>query len=174
MGVIVIDRIALVIDSCSDNGDIPGLIEAIKNCHIYLECLHGDDSNIPLIYYFIANAYSAIKDIKNNGKSSDWDWEDDTRCKELLYLRKCISSNSFNRLDKIRQCQAFTNLANLLDNTGRPIQATKNWNMAITVDKYFQWQCSTRPMDYIHLPSSFLTMVISSLFFKKYTRCTSL
>jgi tetratricopeptide (TPR) repeat protein len=134
----MIDKIALTIDSCSDNADMSGLVEAIKICHTYLESLQDDDQNIPLAYYFLSNAYSSIRDInKNNGKLSDLDWEDDTRSKELLCLRKSILSDSFYKLDKIRKCQIFTNIANLLDSTGRPVQAIKYWNKAIATDKYF-------------------------------------
>lgn len=126
------------VDEYSEHSDILGLEKTIDECHAFIESISNEGPDAPLVHYFVANAHSAIRIIKESkDKSSSWAWESHSRSSELLSLRKATTHKDFIFLDDTRKCQIFTNLGNLFNNTGRTLQALNYWSKAIAVDSFF-------------------------------------
>lgn len=89
------------------------------------------DTDGALVEYFRANAWAALSHIANTRQS--WSWEDPERQAELLALSRAASHSGFASLDKVRQCQIFTNHANLLNTVGRSIDAIAVWDSALRI-----------------------------------------
>lgn len=86
-------------------------------------------------HYFRANAWA--NRTQESGDVQSWAWEQLERQNEILELRRAVSHCGFGKLDKLRQCQILTNLANNQDAVGRFIEAIATWDRAITIDERF-------------------------------------
>lgn len=134
----MIESLGLKIDNCLDSRDVCGLDEAIAECLDYICEQSNDSKEVPLVRYFISNAYSGIRyGCEASSNYSPWAWQSSIRAEELLNLRRCISHRAFSVLDTQRQCQIHTNIGNIFSNTGRICQAIEHWNKAIAIDPYF-------------------------------------
>lgn len=134
----MLEMLGKKIDACEDSNNIQGLREVIKECYAFIEQNIDSATEIPICYFFISNAYSAIKKINEiNAEYSPWTWDDNERGNILLNLRKSMSHKNFINIDPIRQCQIFTNTGNLLSNTGRTISAVQYFRKARMLNKYF-------------------------------------
>ena len=82
-----------------------------------------------LVHYFKANAWQNRFILQE--KNSQWDWEQPEIQQQILELRRAVTHTGFKKLDKLRQCQIFTNLANQLNTVGRTIEAIQIWDRAL-------------------------------------------
>lgn len=89
------------------------------------------------LFYFAANAYSAIDAIKSREHEIYWQWEKLEATKEILLLRAAVSDDHFGALMPQRRCQIFTNLGNALNKVGRPVEAIEAWDKAIAIIPFF-------------------------------------
>lgn len=132
-----INKIGSKIDRATDIGDVDALKSAI------LECEKFGESAPPTIFYFLANAYFSLRKIAESSSSDVvWEWRNDYRQKELLYLRKAAQHIDFDLLHPYRKSQIYTNLGTLLQNTGRfidgfyflekALKVTPNFGMALS------------------------------------------
>ncbi len=134
----MIKSFGLKIDNCLDNKDVCGLDEAIAECLDYISEQPDDCKEVPLVRYFISNAYSGIRyGCETSSDHSPWAWQSNIRSEELLNLRRSISHDAFSALEIRKQCQIYTNVGNIFCNTGRICQAIKHWDKAIAIDPYF-------------------------------------
>ena len=130
-----LDKLAEKIDAALDLRDLEELRQCTEQCERMLRSAHDFDR--PLIYYFQANAYSAIRKIKSTNENYLWNWIQPEYTKEILALRQSIRHQNFSRLDAIRRCQILTNLGNSLNAVGRPIEAIEMWDEALKITPIF-------------------------------------
>ena len=57
--------------------------------------------------------------------------------KQILYLRRALTSPGFETLEARRRCEILTNLGNLLSTLGRFVEARATWTQALVVDPCF-------------------------------------
>ena len=120
-----LDDLAHAIDAASDAGDEALLRQLAGECESRLGTAEGVD-RVRLRYYQ-SNTYSAIITAKQNDADYIWSWEQPDGIQNILLLRQAISEPAFAILDPIIACQIRTNLANRLNNLGRPIAANEQW-----------------------------------------------
>ena len=96
----------------------------------------NDENNITL-HYFLANGYNCLRDLKHKNTKKIWDFQLDESVKEIFHLRKAISNISFQKIEKQRQCQIYTNLGNCFNFIGRFIEAQQYWNKAVEISPDF-------------------------------------
>lgn len=130
-----IETLAHQIESAGKNSEVEALETNIKAC----EYLINNGNNNPVLLYFIANAYSFLRRIQENENQNinAWEWNNDYRKQELISLRKAILHPHFNELHQYRKCQIYTNLGNILSNTGRFIEAFDEWDRALEIESGF-------------------------------------
>lgn len=126
--------IGLAIDLAADAGNLPKLNELV--CTI--DALLGQEGQKKaVLFYFRANAYSAIRTTDPAFQERQFDWEQPELTKEIISLREAVRSSEFADLDIVRQCQILTNLGNALHAVGRPIDALAAWDEALLLDPRF-------------------------------------
>ena len=124
-----LEQLAIEIDKASDQSDLETLSRCLERCEKMLKSAQNMDR--PLIYYFQANTFSAIRQIKANDETYLWSWVQPERTSEVLALRQSIRDPHFHHLDKIRRCQILTNLGGVFNAIGRPIEALEMWDSAL-------------------------------------------
>ena len=137
-----LEQLGMKIDEASDQSDLEALSRCLARCEKMLESTQNADR--PLIYYFKANIFSAIRKIKANDEAYRWNWVQPERTSEVLALRKSIRDQHFCHLDQIRRCQILTNLGIVFNAIGRPIEAIKMWNKALRIIPLFAMALGNR------------------------------
>lgn len=127
-----IQYIARLVDISCDLRKIDGLEFSIYLSN-KLQKLIIDDSQRVVLHYFIANAWSCIRNINRNGSKKLWDWEQGEIEKEIYNLRIALKIGPPPEY----KCQLLTNLGNLMDHIGRFIEAIEYWNEALSVSSSF-------------------------------------
>lgn len=141
------------IDDAIDCGDTGALNKLITECS---QLNLKEDS--PTLLYFIANIFSALRNLSENEKSiNTWEWNSDYRKKEFLNLRKAIQHNKFKDINAARRCQIHTNLGNLLSNTGRFIEAFDEWEKALRIFPKFSMALIQIPYCLFHVYSKLVS-----------------
>ena len=130
-----LDDLAHAIDAASDAGDEASLRQLAGECESRLGTAEGVD-RVRLRYYQ-SNTYSAIISAKQNDADYIWSWEQPDGIQNILLLRQAISEPAFEVLDPIITCQIRTNLANRLNNLGRPIAANEEWLKVLETEPRF-------------------------------------
>jgi hypothetical protein len=97
---------------------------------------------LALLNYFLGNAWDNKRKI--HPQRNRWGWEDDALGKEIICLRLALKEEGFLKLDKMRQCQILTNLANLLNEVGRASEAFWYWNKALKIEPRFSMAHANR------------------------------
>lgn len=120
-----LNEIAQLIDSASDLDDEALLSRLAGECEQRLTVASGED-RVHLRYYE-ANAYAGIMDCRRMDPAYAWNWEQPDGVRVILLLRQAIAEPSFKKLNKVYVCQIRTNLANRLNELGRPIAANEQW-----------------------------------------------
>ncbi len=153
-----LEIIGQLVDCSNDLGRIEGTDRAYKLCDT-LATRNTSDKHKTLLEYFRANLWATRLHIKekewhknqkrtqtNSGKAATippmedgnpWAWEQPERQEEILCLRRCINSPGFNKVDRFRRCQIYTNLANQLNTVGRPVDALEYWDRALSEHEMF-------------------------------------
>ena len=80
-------------------------------------------------HYFRANIWSARR--RAEGHWQAWAWKSEFIDGEILELRKAVAHPGFAELDPIERAQILTNLGNILNHTGRFIEAIEYWDRAL-------------------------------------------
>ena len=124
-----LDDLADAIDSASDAGDEVRLRKLCNDCERELATAKGEQ-RVHLRYYQ-SNTYAAIITSKHRDADYTWSWEQPDGVQNILLLRQAISEQSFEGFDPVVACQIRTNLANRLNNLGRPIAANEQWLKAL-------------------------------------------
>jgi tetratricopeptide (TPR) repeat protein len=125
--------IGSLIDLSDDLGKPDGARRALELSDL-LEATKLPEADAALLEYFRANAWSVLQ---RHEPMNLWDWKQPALGKQIFYLRKCVCHTAFSKLDKLRRCQAFTNLGNCMDTVGRFIEAQEYWGQALTLEPKF-------------------------------------
>ena len=137
-----LEQLGMEIDKASDQSDLETLSQCLKRCEKMLKSVRNADR--PLIYYFQANTFSAIQQIKANDETYLWSWVQPERTSEVLALRQSIRDPHFHHLDKMRRCQILTNLGRVFNAIGRPIEALEMWDSALKIIPQFAMALGNR------------------------------
>ena len=132
--------LAHYIDQSTDTGNEEQAKIALSLCD-YLNT-RLPDIHEPEIYYFKANIWSTIKQIKHQDDSTIWDWEQPEILNEIYWLRCAIRSDSFSKLENIRQCQILVNTGNILSHIGRVVEAIEYRERALLLIPKFAMACA--------------------------------
>ncbi|MFT6100482.1 MAG: tetratricopeptide (TPR) repeat protein [Arenicella sp.] len=101
-----------------------------------------------LAYYFQSNAYAELDEISQHDEDYFLSWEREYLGLKLSSLRKAKRHNSFQKLDKTRQCQILTNTGIALNSLGRSIDAIEQFNLALEIIPDFAMALSARSSAY--------------------------
>jgi tetratricopeptide (TPR) repeat protein len=93
-------------------------------------------------HYYRANICSGKRHASDEWKS--WVWKSKNIDSEILELRRAIQHIGFVELDKVAQAQAYTNLGNILNHTGRFIEAIECWDLALSIIPRFAMASGNR------------------------------
>lgn len=92
-------------------------------------------------HYFLANAWSNLKTLRRTGTGKSWDWEQKEIEQEIFHLRTALKNGSLP--DNVL-CAALTNLANLLNEIGRSVEAVEYWDKALGKSPSFAMACGNK------------------------------
>jgi len=125
------------LDRACDLGNEEELCTIIASNQEYVERL--DDSKVKAtLYYFLANAWSRLHDIRHkNDQSSIWEYEQETINNQIINLRKAKKEKGFSEVPIEYQCAILTNLANIFDHTGRTVYSLNLYNQALLIEPNF-------------------------------------
>ena len=124
-------ELAQAIDAASDAGDVQELRRLAEICARQATAVTGPDR--VLLHYYHSNTYAALISIEGTDREYLWSWEQPDGVRNILLLRKATSDPDFSEIDPIVQCQIRTNLANRLNNLGRPIAAIEQWSSVLEI-----------------------------------------
>ena len=91
------------------------------------------DENFTTLHYDLSNGWHYLKSLKYKTLEDVWNFQMEELTKEIFHLRKAISSVGFQKVEKERQCQIYTNIGNSFSFVGRFIEAQYYWNKAIDI-----------------------------------------
>ncbi|ACZ11800.1 hypothetical protein [Sulfurospirillum deleyianum] len=132
-----LDELANIIDRDCKEKNEKELHTIISINQEYVETLF--DSKIKAtLYYFLANAWSALRTIKQEQNTSViWYYEQHELNQEIIHLRKARNEKDFSKLRIEYQCSILTNLANIFSHAGRTIQAIRLYSQALNIESNF-------------------------------------
>ncbi|KAF1687561.1 hypothetical protein B1992_02535 [Pseudoxanthomonas broegbernensis] len=87
------------------------------------------DRDVSRAHYFRANIWSAKR--RASPDCSAWLWKSEHIDGEILELRKALGHPGFAKFDPVERAQIHTNLGNVLNHTGRFIEAIEYWDRAL-------------------------------------------
>ena len=122
------EQIGIEIDKAADLGDKNELGDLVCEIDALLD---KQSSNNAILFYFRANALSAIRKSDPSFQESQFDWKQPELTKEIISLREAIRCSAFKDLNIVQRCQIWTNLGNAFDAVGRPIDALAAWSEAL-------------------------------------------
>lgn len=139
-----LDELAKKIDHYSDISDSDQLSRLVNECLQHAAIAKGTERVI--LHYFESNAHAALRKIKCADENYLWGWEQPEAIAEILALRRAIADPAFVELDRIRRCQIKTNLGNLLNHIGRPVEAIEQWDDALLIIPEFAMALGNRAL----------------------------
>ena len=125
--------IARLTDLSFDLRKVEGLQHSIKLSEELQKSSLSDEQRAKS-QYFLANAWSYLKTLSRVGTDKSWDWEQEEIEKEILHLRTALKTGS---LPKDLMCPILTNLGNVMNETGRFVEAIEYWDSALSVSSSF-------------------------------------
>lgn len=99
-------------------------------------------------HYFRANIWSSKRRASPDWQS--WHWRSKAIDGEILELRRALMHLGFGELDPREQAQIYTNLGNILNHTGRFVEAIEYWDRALIVVPKFAMACGNRGLGLTH------------------------
>ncbi len=126
-----LDDLGRRIDEASDAGDKAALEALDAEC---AQLLAHDAPADALLFYFRANVQDGLQSALH---PRDWSWRQRHRELQILYLRQARITPSFAALTPSRRAQIVTNLANQMSTLGRPIEAMRLYEVALTASPMF-------------------------------------
>jgi len=122
------DTLAELIDASGNLKREQGLKHSIKLGEELLNFKDKLIEKIPLIHYFLSNAWSELEK-----PDSKWTWENKEIEKQIIHLRKAVLHKCFCDFDTIRQCHIYTNLGGKFSFLGRFVEAQSYWDQALKI-----------------------------------------
>jgi tetratricopeptide (TPR) repeat protein len=83
-----------------------------------------------LLHYFLSNAWSNQRALKEGGEMPDFGWQQEEIVQELRHLRESLASDD-GLLPDDRVCQVLTNLGNSMSHVGRFSEAIAYWDASL-------------------------------------------
>ncbi|MGL4865002.1 MAG: LA2681 family HEPN domain-containing protein [Cetobacterium sp.] len=130
-----IQKLGTLIDISGILCDKEGIEKSIEVCNRKLNEIEFGDQNYGVICYFLGNAYSNLKNIRNK---NNWESENNID-KQIKYYKMALQNN----IHPITKCQIYTNLGNLYDNLGQPIKSILYREKALDIDPNFTMALGT-------------------------------
>ena len=130
------DHIAQIVDAACEVNSEDGLIRAQSLIEKLQEKALSSEEQVEL-FYFMANSWGALLRVRHSSTKPSFRWEIEEFEKEIVTLRKAIKHQGFEGLPKGRRLQIYTNLANCLSEIGRPIEAIRVYDIALSVVKKY-------------------------------------
>ena len=93
-------------------------------------------------HYFRANIWSAKRHASPDWQA--WLWKSEAIDGEILELRRALAHPGFEELEPRERAQIYTNLGNILNHTGRFIEAIEYWDRALSAVPKFAMACGNR------------------------------
>lgn len=118
-----------LIDAATEERNIDQAKQALLLCDEMDARLSGEKT--VELYYFKANAWSAIRLANHQDQSCIWQWDQTELLNEVYWLRSAIQHESFKSTDLFRQCQILVNTGNIFSHIGRPVEAIEYWQRAL-------------------------------------------
>ena len=121
--------LARAIDAAADTGDETRLRRLSDECKGRLSTATGEER--VLLHYYLSNAHAGIISSKYSDADYVWSWEQSDGVQNVLSLRHAIAEPAFREVHPVIASQIRTNLANRLNNLGRPVAANDHWLAAL-------------------------------------------
>lgn len=99
-------------------------------------------------HYFRANIWSARR--HGSADQRNWVWKSDAIDGEILELRRAMRHPGFAELEPLARAQIYTNLGNVLNHTGRFIEAVEYWDRALASVPKFAMASGNRGIGLAH------------------------
>lgn len=157
--------LAKYIDNSLDTLNLKQAKHALELCEDLSSRVEG--KMVPELFYFRANAWSVIREIKHQDESNVWQWNQPELLEEIYWLRSAIQSESFSQLDSIRQCQILINTGNIVNHIGRPIEAIEYWQRALNILPRFGMALGNLGSGYEHYAKILYDRGHAAILFKK-------
>ncbi len=125
------------IDAAWDTKKIKVLKHIVDTLAASLDIEQMNQDDVCLFHYFIANAWNGIKVLSCSTPGGSWVWESQAIQKEVINIRRALSSSGLIQQPAIRVCQIHTNLANCYNTTGRFVEAISEWDRALQIEPRF-------------------------------------
>lgn len=133
------------IDFAVDKADV----DALKSLDIEAEEHLGVGAEPDaIIHYFRANIAAGLRGATGARK---WEWRQPYLEREIRYLRLARSDSSFQDLKCLRRAQITTNLANTMNTLGRPIEAGRLYEKALSIIPNFGMAIANRGLARLNL-----------------------
>lgn len=145
-----LDRIARNIDEAITARDELALRSLIGTCDVETNAAGKEDR----VYfrYFASNAHSALQAMHNaKADAAAWSWDQRDNVQAILCLRRAMTEPGFQDINPIFKARITTNLANLLNQLGRQIEAIELWDMALEAGPNFAMAHGNRGIGVIRL-----------------------
>lgn len=132
-----LDNLARKFDLASDAGNKQELLNLIQFHTANVESIKNSKIKAT-IYYFIANAWFALRNLRHTiDESTIWLYEQEEINNEIIFLRKSKQENGFSELQSEYRCSVLTNLGNIFSHCGRSVYAISLFNEALKIDNNF-------------------------------------
>lgn len=128
-------ELGLAIDKATDEGNEANLRKLGTECESRLATAVGEDR--VYLHYYQANTYSGIIAIKRSDPNYVRNWDQPEEVQNILLLRCAIAEPAFKTIGPTLACQLRTNLANRLNQLGRPVAANEQWLKALQIEPRF-------------------------------------
>ena len=121
------------IDTCSQFGDQDGTRDALNLIH------EGNTQDWPAnlrgrLQYFESNAWADLRDPVWDAGGNELPWDGTEVENQILGLRRSILLGSQAKESPFWLPMAWTNLGNVLDHVGRPVEALEAWTEALVIE----------------------------------------
>lgn len=159
-----LDHISRLTDISLVLYQIDGLKRAIKLSE-GLQKRQLTPGQLATLHYFLGNAWSSLRQLSRVGDQV-WGWEQEEIEREITHFRCALQWEGFRELSKERQCQILTNLANLLSNVGRFVEAVEYWDRALAIIPSFPMARGNRGYGLVHYANALYDKRHKAVFFK--------
>jgi tetratricopeptide (TPR) repeat protein len=126
-------HLGTLIDHATTLRDLPGAERAIE-LGATIDASAWPSAARVNFFYFIANAWSNVRQLRPTTKDEHWTWDRPEIFHELLQLRRAAAEPAFDAAPKIRRADIYTNLGNALSTIGRFVEALEYWERAMPLN----------------------------------------
>lgn len=119
-------------DMSLDLGRVDGLKHAVRLGNELLDRVIEPDQR-SILHYFLSNAWSNQRAIKEAGEVPYFDWRQEEIIAELTHLRKALALDQEGLVPEERVCQILTNLGNSMSHVGRFSKAIEYWDASLSL-----------------------------------------